>query len=155
MSYSKKFLSFAVKDSKMDTIHGKLNALSNAKRAIDCRIEELLYCYCLHKKSNHDKWDMPTKLQILERIGILAPQILRKINTLRNRLEHQFEKPSFEKVEDAIDITQLFIEATENRCCAIMELYVHSVSEPDYVIVIERDKGRIKLQKVHKNKYWR
>jgi hypothetical protein len=149
---AKEFLSFAVEDSKMDTIHGKVNALSNAKRAIDCRIEELLYCYCLHKKSRHDKWDIPTKLQILKRIGILAPQILRKINKLRNRLEHQFEKPSFEKVEDAIDVVQLFIEATENPCWAIMELHTGKVSEPDCVIKIQRDKHFIELQKGSRKK---
>jgi len=144
---AKEFLGFAVEDSEINTIHGKVNTLGNVKRAIDCRIEELLYCYCLHKKSSHHKWNIPTKLQILNQIGILAPRILRKINTLRNRLEHQFEKPSFEEIEDAVDVTQLFIGATENLCYAIMELCVGTVFEPDCIIVIKRNKGEIELQK--------
>ena len=143
---AKEFLGFAVEDSEIDTIHSKVNTLSNVKRTIDCRIEELLYCYCLYKKSSHHMWNIPTKLQILNQIGILAPRILRKINALRNRLEHQFEKPSFEEIEDAVDVAQLFIGATENLCFAIMELHVGSVVEPDCIIVIKRDKDEIELQ---------
>ncbi len=110
------FLDFAFEESKTDSVRGKVCALSNVKRAIDCRIEELLYCYCLQRKSKHDNWNFPKKLEILAEIGILAPRILRKISTLRNRLEHYFEKPGFDRVEDACDIGQLFIEATEKLC---------------------------------------
>lgn len=136
------FLSFAVEDLKIDSVHGKVNTLSNIKRAIDCRIEELLYCYCLHRKSKHHNWDIPKKLEILTEIGILAPRILRRISTLRNRLEHQFEKPCFEKVEDAVDVGQLFLEATEKLSYPITSLNKGA----NFWINFKRDKDEIELQ---------
>jgi hypothetical protein len=116
------FLRFAVEDSKGRSTRQKVNALSNVKRAIDCRIEELLFCYCLHIKSNREYWNIPRKLEILRQIGIVAPKILRKISNLRNRLEHQFRMPDFEEIEDNVDTAMLFLEATERFCLPITHL---------------------------------
>jgi len=46
-------------------------------------------------------------------MGITSPNILKKINGVRNLLEHEYKYPSKEKVEDAIDVTELFLSATE------------------------------------------
>ena len=139
---AKNFLSFAFEDLKDDSVRGTVNTLSNVKRAIDCRIEELLFCYCLQVKSKRERWDIPKKINVLAEIGILAPRILRRISSLRNRLEHQFEKPHFEKVEDAVDVAELFLEATEKLCCPI----THLNKGANFWIKFKRNENEIELQ---------
>lgn len=56
--------------------------------------------------------NFPTKLDKLNQLGIIAPRILKKINHIRNLLEHQYKIPKKEEVEDAIDVAMLFIEYT-------------------------------------------
>ena len=103
------FLDFAEMDIKGDNVKDIINALSNAKRSIENRMDLLLYAfgYDLNEKLN-----FPSKLEELNKLGIIAPRILKKINKIRNLLEHNYEKPDKEKVEDSIDIAILFIEYT-------------------------------------------
>jgi len=107
------FRGFAIEDSKTDSVHGRVNALSNIKRAIECRIDELLYFYCLYIKSKRENWNFPKKIEILGELGIIAPRILTKINQQRNLLEHEYINPSPENVDDALDVAILFLGYTD------------------------------------------
>lgn len=107
------FRDFAIEDTKIDTVHQRVNAISNVKRAIECRIDELLYAFCLHIKSENEKWNFPKKIQVLGDLGVFAPRILQKINRKRNQLEHQYVKPTQEDVKDALDVATLFIGYTD------------------------------------------
>lgn len=107
------FQEFALEDSKSDSIHSRVNALSNVKRAIECRIDELLYGLCLHVKSEKEQWNFPRKLKALSEVGIIAPRILEKVNRQRNRLEHEYIQPTKEDVEDALDVASLFLSYSD------------------------------------------
>ena len=85
-----------------------VNALSNAKRAINCQITSLLTVLGMKNTG-----DLQTKFQRFEDIGILAPRVSKKINKLESLLENKFCKPSIDEVEVAIDIATLFVEATD------------------------------------------
>jgi hypothetical protein len=89
-----------------------VNALSNAKRALDCQVICLLDIFGLLKIAESKRWGFPTKIEALSKIGILAPKILNKINKARNLLEHEFSNPNPDQVNDFIDIVTLFIEST-------------------------------------------
>ena len=104
----KEYLEFADKDLLLADTHGLVNALSNAKRAINCQITSLLTVLGLQNTG-----DLQTKFQRFQDIGILASRVSKKINKLESLLENQFSKPSLEDAEDAIDIATLFIEATD------------------------------------------
>ncbi|WP_315983253.1 hypothetical protein [Aliamphritea spongicola] len=41
---------------------------------------------------------------------MVAPRVLKRLNKLRNSLEHDFVSPSRDEVEDFIDVASLFIE---------------------------------------------
>ena len=97
-----------------------MNALSNSKRAINCQIDKMLLCYGINAK----KWkltNLPKKLELLQELNIIAPNIVRKIIRMRNDLEHEYKHPEKEKVEDAIDISNLFIEASNRK----LEIWEH------------------------------
>ena len=138
------FRDFAIEDSKMNSIHNRVNALSNVKRAIECRIDELLYGVCLHIKSERENWNFPKKIQVLGDLGILAPPILTKINRKRNQLEHQYVEPSRDDVEDALDVANLFIVYTDRFWIRgpILEMR----RGPKNLIAINRKKGIIAIK---------
>jgi len=104
----KEYLEFADKDLLLANTHGLVNAMSNAKRAINCQITSLLTVLGMQNTGN-----IQTKFQRFEDIGMLAPRVSKKINTLESLLENQFCKPSIDEVEGAIDIATLFVEATD------------------------------------------
>lgn len=104
----KEYLEFADKDLLLANTHGLVNALSNAKRAINCQITSLLAVLGLQNAS-----DLQTKIQRFEEIGILTPRVSKKISSLESLLENQFSKPGMEEVEDAINIATLFVDATD------------------------------------------
>jgi hypothetical protein len=113
------FLTFAETDFKKDNKHGHVNALSNAKRAIDCQTDKVLACFGISYK----KKPFPEKQDILSKIGIIAPRILRKVVNKRNELEHRYKCPNKSEIEDAIDIAALFIDATNRTLNSFLECF--------------------------------
>jgi hypothetical protein len=116
------FLHYAEVDFASNNLHGFINALSNAKRAIDCEVETVLGCFGLLSKRRM----FPEKQNVLQEIGLLAPSILRKIVNKRNDLEHQFKCPTKEEVEDAIGIAGLFIDACDRTLNTFWSFYIAS-----------------------------
>ena len=142
------FLKFAKEDSKGQDLRSCVNALGNVKRAIECRIDFILFVYCLHEKSEKEHWDFPKKIEIIEQLGMVAPSILKRINKKRNELEHRYVKPTKEDVDDGRDVAELFLACTSGL-----------VTEPltffgiigDYKIMLNRKKGFATLIDEKKN----
>jgi hypothetical protein len=109
---SEDFLSFAQDDLRKSTDQALINALSNIKRAIDCRIASVLYALGIYKKSKREQWDFPKSTDFLCKLGILAPNVLKQINRERNKLEHEFTKPTMNEVLVFLDVASLFLAST-------------------------------------------
>jgi len=109
------FLTYAKSDLVDNDEKGLINALSNAKRAISNRMDELIMLSLLRKISLKQRWNIPTKMDKLRAIGIFVPGILqRRITSMRNLLEHEYIKPTdSQDVEDIIEIAELFLASTE------------------------------------------
>jgi len=107
-----RFLKFAEKETQERTQEGYLNALSNIKRAIDCQLDLLLYVLGQYKEAKNKDWSFPRKIEFMRAIGLVAPEILTKINRKRNELEHEYKYPESEEVKDALDIGNLFLAYT-------------------------------------------
>lgn len=103
------YLKSAERDLQHEDNAGNINALTNAKRAIDCQLEALITKFGLPKKKN-----FPERICQLQRIGLVAPRILQKVNKTRNFLEHQFKVPERAEAEDAVDIATLFVKVTNS-----------------------------------------
>lgn len=136
------FLEFAKEDSKGKDLRSCVNALGNVKRAIECRIDAILYVYCLHKKSEKEKWDFPKKIEIIEQLGIVAPSILKRINKKRNELEHRYVKPTNEEVDDGRDVAKLFLAYTSRL---VANPFTSFAKEGDYEIKLNRKEGTVTL----------
>lgn len=142
------FLEFAKKDSEGQDLRSCVNALGNVKRAIECRIDFILFVYCLHEKSEKEHWDFPKKIEIIEQLGIVAPSILKKINKKRNELEHRYVKPTKEDVDDGRDVAKLFLAYTSRL---VVEPLTFFGIVDDYEIKLNRKKGFATLIDKKKN----
>ncbi|MDP2959986.1 MAG: hypothetical protein Q8N71_01060, partial [candidate division Zixibacteria bacterium] len=106
------FLDFAkhdIEDFEDKGTQALVNALSNSKRAIDCQVDKIFHCVGI----NPEGLNFPSKIEILQRIEMVAPRIIRKVIQKRNYLEHEYTCPEKEEIEDFIDIADLFIEASK------------------------------------------
>ncbi len=125
----KDFLSFAKKDLASDCSHNTVNALSNIKRAIHCQVDTILMAFHLYEKAQKKEWSFPKRIECLNTIGIVSPKVLERINRKRNLLEHEYELPEKDSVEDAHDIAILFMMHTnhylDNRPCIINLVKAH------------------------------
>jgi len=135
-------LKFAGEDSEGKDVRSCVNALGNVKRAIECRLDAILYVYCLDIKSEKDQWDFPKKIEIIEQLGIVAPSILKRINKKRNELEHRYVKPTHEEVDDGLDVAKLFLAYTR---ILVANLFTGFSKKGDYGIRLNREKGTVTL----------
>jgi hypothetical protein len=123
------FIQFAKSDLKEGTKKGLINSLTNCKRAIDCGIDKILQTFGidLENQKNKDfaseiiskftkpKSDLPYKLKLIESLGFTTGKILSDIRTTRNKLEHDYEYPKVQEVEDSIDIAKMFIDLIQAK----------------------------------------
>lgn len=107
----RRYLEFAKLDlSKGETDRHCINAVSNAKRALHLRVENLTLVMsaqgCFHKSR------FPEKLKFCEECGISTPGIIRRLNRFRNSVEHDYIDVDIVNAHDFVDIVSLFLDAT-------------------------------------------
>jgi hypothetical protein len=111
------FLQQAEDDFESKGNAARLNALSNAKRAIHAQIDEVLIA--LGYKVKGISFDM--RARVFAELGFVAPRLLKRVNRVRNLLEHEYKLSTLEEVEEAIDLAGLFVSATKRHS----ELWEH------------------------------
>lgn len=136
------FLTFARRDLVEGDTRALINALGNIKRAIEAQLDIFLEMYGLLRLSTREKWSFPEKTDVVRRIDIVAPHILRLINSKRNKMEHHHERPEKEEVSEFLDVAELFIELFKQRTHRI-ELLVDY--ENDYAIHLDTNRNRISI----------
>jgi hypothetical protein len=104
----KEFLEYASQDFELEDNRGFINALSNVKRAIESQSDIIHFSFGIPYK----KLDFPTKIENIQKMGISPSVILKQINKIRVNLEHFYKIPDRDRVEDAIQIAQLFLDVT-------------------------------------------
>lgn len=109
------FLSFARRALEDGSERGRLDAISNASRAIACRVDQILSLSSLRGFMATEGWNLPYKLQVIKKLGCPAPYVLRGyITSIRNVLEHEYKRPPEpEQIRYVADIAELFLSATD------------------------------------------
>ncbi len=101
------FLEQAERDYELGGVSARVNAITNAKRAIRCQIDKLLTSFGF----DVSRMKIQQKVKLVQRMGFVAPRIIQRVDQARNLLEHQYKAPSMRKVEEALDLATLFVEA--------------------------------------------
>lgn len=132
----KDFLRFAKQDLKEGNEKGFINSLTNSKRAIDCQVDNTLEILGIKSDNFNTEFkeyvdlfefedDIPIKLKIIHSINLAPSLIISKTRTLRNKLEHVYQKPKSNDVKEALDIADLFIRSVEGKMTGIFtEFYL-------------------------------
>jgi hypothetical protein len=123
------YLQFAIDDLGSSSDRERINSVSNAKKALHLQLATI--SDALGYKDKKDKF--PTKLEFCNACGVVGSRILRRLNRLRNDVEHDYVIPTKEQAEDYIDIVELFLAATNGLLIAFPEEY--NLSGDDFGVV--------------------
>ena len=89
---------------------GVLNAFHNAKRAIDCQMDRVIWNLGIKQ----GRLSMPRKFEILRSVEAGAPKLLARLIQKRNLLEHAYKTIAEDQAEEAIDLAELYVNATDS-----------------------------------------
>lgn len=142
--------------AESQTPRSLINAVGNAKRAFHLQVERLCDAFAWKTQGGRRNASFGTRLDYLGKCGVVSPNILRKLNATRNKVEHDYLAPTAEQVEGYVDIVELFLMATKTLLdqfpnCIYYELmkdddYDSSLELPEEVIVeIKMVEGGITL----------
>jgi len=152
------FLDYAREDFRCADARGIVNALTNAKRAIDCQTDTILDCFGFDPFRNlpatarsfindyqaiHGRFEATQKLKLLQAIGAAPHGLLTRVRRLRHRLEHEYEFPDKDDVQEAIEVASLFIGATNyfvSRFENVPVLYSDEGFDPHIIIGYDQEK---------------
>ena len=104
----RQFLEYAYSDLEREGNRGLINALSNVKRAIESQSEVIHFSLGIP----YEILSFPGKMENIQKMGFSPSVILKHINKIRVDLEHFYKIPDYERVEDAVQIAQLFLDVT-------------------------------------------
>ncbi len=88
-----------------------INAITNAKRALHLRMEDI--CNGFGFEKIRSPRNFPSMVEFISSLGITAPRLLVRLNKLRNEVEHDYVLPSQQDVETFLDVASLFVAATD------------------------------------------
>ncbi|OCH38433.1 hypothetical protein [Vibrio cyclitrophicus] len=110
------YLDYAIQDFEQDQKHKSeralVNSLSNAKRALHLQVETIAKGFGFPAPARGFA-NFPQYLDYCEKCGVVTPRILRKLNSVRNAVEHDYYIPTQTEAEDFIDVVELFLAATD------------------------------------------
>ena len=139
------FLKFAKADLEAGGARGYINSLSNAKRAMDCRVESIIAAVgysasglrmqlgkenvSIIEKGALDT-ALPFTYKFFESLGGFTPSLLDRVRRLRHDVEHRFQKPSKRKASEALEIAELFVRSTEGLVSDVWDSYSFGSGQP-------------------------
>ena len=88
-----------------------INAISNAKRAMHLRLEDL--CLGFGSVDLKKLGKFPLLFSYVQKCGVVAPSVLNLMNTLRNDVEHRYEIPTTKEAETFLGVATLILSATD------------------------------------------
>ncbi|MFT5661785.1 MAG: hypothetical protein ACI9TV_002432 [Sulfurimonas sp.] len=106
------YLSFVDKDNIYDTKSSIINTVGHLKRALECQLDVLLFVLGLDTNRSYSH-NIPKKLDFLDNLGLLTQESFKKLNTIRNNIEHKYYLPDKEELDTFYDLTFSLINSIE------------------------------------------
>ncbi len=153
------FLRFAKNNLKVNNIENCINAMSNAKRAIESQIDLLIktigYDFKKFNKKNsyietkkfiklnyneNNYNGITPKIKLLNILGLAPTLIISEIRKLRNRLEHEYIAPAFKETKKAVEVAELFLNSSNRKLSYSLShmAIANKKSSQEYVYGYER-----------------
>jgi len=100
-------------ETRAMSVQSSLNCVNHLKRSADCAIDTFLYVlhlYDLFKKRN---LKFEKKIELLNSMGLFNPRSLNKLNTMRNKMEHEYRSPESTNLDLYFELIQGFVYALD------------------------------------------
>ncbi len=113
----REFLDWAKDDLRTNDKRSIGNGLGNIKKAIHCRIDELIdsthikYCKNWNKRADTD-----TKLEALKLLNIKYTSVVSLLTDIRNKYEHFYKLPEYKQALAYLDTAEMWIDFSYNKC---------------------------------------
>jgi len=123
----KTYLEFAKKDLTDEYPRGKINAITNSKRAIDCMLSNVILWlgYGTEEYTNSalqeylnqisPSSDLSFPLKIFQAFDLSPTRLIAKARKVRNTIEHDFIEPTDDEALESVEVAELFIRSVENK----------------------------------------
>lgn len=122
------FLKFAYRDLQNYDDYGIVNAITNAKRAIDCEVDKFINCIGYVPKKLpatvrefnkrytqlYGNIAVKPKFILLRALGIAPITLISQMRDVRNLLEHEYQLSEYSKALEAVEIAELFVGTVDN-----------------------------------------
>jgi len=112
--YARDYLEFAENQIRLNTIESRINCISNLKRAVDCQIDTFLFTLSLNRVIKKKNLSFKNKLEFIDAIGVCNSNSLIKLNTIRNRIEHEYKVLEVRELDLYFDLVSTFISNLES-----------------------------------------
>jgi hypothetical protein len=158
------FLRFAIQDFQDKDKHGIINAITNAKRSIDCEVDKFLACigyepnadlpqnvkdYIRRYSVLRERVDIPQRLKLIRALGVAPSNIISEIRGIRHLLEHEYKLPTKTQVAEAIELATLFIGTVDNALKSFQDIYYISSEERTRDGYLPKNRLTIDFQEGH------
>ena len=110
-----------------------INCIAHLKRAMDCQLDTSLHVFNLYKVFNSRNLKIEKKLDFLTAAGVVSTRTLRRLNTIRNQMEHSYEIPRLHDIELYFDIISSFVAVLQRT------VLLTSISNTQFEILDDTD----------------
>lgn len=118
------YLRYAELEIKRDDEASRINCVAHLKRAIDCELDTLLHTMRLSDLFERKNLKIGKKLEFIAASGLFRSKSIETLNTLRNRMEHDYVVPDAEDIELYFEIVQAMIYAIEGFIYMMADSYL-------------------------------
>jgi hypothetical protein len=109
-------------DKNVDTLESKINIISNLKRAFDCELDIFFDFLKINDLIKERNLGLNTRIGFIHQIGLFPKRSIVHIETIRNKIEHEFKKPEIYELEVYYDLVYAFILVIEKQIALFMSM---------------------------------
>jgi len=91
-----------------------INCVAHLKRAADCQLDTFLHVFNLYKVFRDRNLKFEKKLEFLESAGVFSSRSLKRLNSIRNQMEHDFAVPKVGEIEVYYDLVVAFVAVLQS-----------------------------------------
>lgn len=108
------YIDFAEKELESNSERSKINCVGHLKRAVDCQLDVFLFAYNLSPIFTKNNLKFSKKLEVVSESNIFSTRSLNKLNTIRNKMDHEYSVPDIKDLELYFELSSAFVSVLEN-----------------------------------------
>ena len=119
--YPRDYIGFAEMELQTHDNRSLINCIAHLKRAVDCQLDTFFHVLGLSRAFAKRNLKFDKKLEFLAASGIFSARTLSRLNTIRNRMEHDYDIPRIHDLEAYFDLVVAFVSVMERTILMIIE----------------------------------